>query len=55
MVHVKFQDHGTSGFEEGFLKVFAPYGHGGNLGHVTKTISKPEDQWSCKRSPDIWA
>ena len=24
--------------EEGFLKVFAIYGHGGHLGHVTFTI-----------------
>ena len=40
MIHTKFQDHGTSGsLEEIFLlKVFAIYGRGGHLGHVTKTI-----------------
>ena len=36
MLHVKFQDHRTSGSEEeDFLKVFTIYGHGGHLGHVT--------------------
>ena len=38
MLHVKFQDHKTSGSgEEDFLS-FLPYivyGHGGHLGHVT--------------------
>ena len=39
MLHAKFQDHWTSGSgEEDFLKVFAIYGHGGHLGHVTLTI-----------------
>ena len=34
MLHAKFQDHRTSGSEEGdFLKVFTIYGHGGHLGH----------------------
>ena len=36
MMHVKFQDHGSSGSgEEEFLKVFTIYGRGGHLGHVT--------------------
>ena len=39
MLHVKFQDHRTSGFgAEDFLKVFTIYGRGGHLGHVTWTI-----------------
>ena len=39
MLHAKFQDHRTSGSgEEDFFKVFAIYGHGGHLGHVTWTI-----------------
>ena len=39
MLHAKFQDHRTSGSgEEDFLKVFTIYGHGGHLGHVTRTI-----------------
>ena len=39
MLHVKFQDHRTSGSgEEDFLR-FLPYmGMGGHLGHVTWTI-----------------
>ena len=36
MLHAKFQDNRTSGSgEEDFFKVFAIYGHGGHLGHVT--------------------
>ena len=36
MLHVKFQDHRTSGSgEEDFLRFFTIYGHGGHLGHVT--------------------
>ena len=39
MLHANFQDHMTSGSgEEIFCKVFAIYGHGGHLGHVTMTI-----------------
>ena len=39
MLHVKFQDHRTSGCgEEDFSKVCTIYGHGGHLGHVTWTI-----------------
>ena len=39
MLHAKFQDHRTCGSgEEDFLKVFAIYGHGGQLGHVPCTI-----------------
>ena len=39
MLHVKFQDHRTSGSgEEDFFMVFTIYGHGGHLGHVTWTI-----------------
>ena len=39
MIHVKFQDHRTSGSgEEVFFKVCTIYGHGGHLGHVTLTI-----------------
>ena len=38
MLHTKFQDHRTSGSGEDFLKVFTIYGHGGHLGHVTRTI-----------------
>ena len=39
MLHAKFQDHRTSGSGgEYFFKVFAIYGHGGHLGHVTWTF-----------------
>ena len=39
MLHAKFQNHRPSGSgEEDFLKVFAIYSHGGQLGHVTWTI-----------------
>ena len=39
MLHTKFQNHWPSGSgEEGFLKVFYIYSHGGHLGHVTLTI-----------------
>ena len=37
MLHAKFQDLRTSGYEI-VLKVFIIYVHGGNLGHVTCTI-----------------
>ena len=38
MLHVKFQDHMTSGSgEEDFLS-FTIYRHGGHLAHVTWTI-----------------
>ena len=41
MLHAKFQGHMASGSREGHLKMFFffIYGHGGHLGHVTKTIS----------------
>ena len=36
MLHAKFQDHRSSGSgEEVFFKVFAIYGDGGHLGHLT--------------------
>ena len=39
MLHAKLQNHKPSGSGvEFFLKVFAIYSHGGNLGHVTLTI-----------------
>ena len=38
MIHVKFQDHRTSGSGEEFLNVFTIYGHGGHLDHVSWTI-----------------
>ena len=36
MLHAKFQNLRPSG--SGFLKVFAIYSYGGQLGHVTLTI-----------------
>ena len=39
MLHAKFQDHRTSGSGGEYFKVFTIYGHGGQLGHVTWTIS----------------
>ena len=39
MFHAKFQNRRPSGSgEEDFLKVFAIYSHGGNLGNITLTI-----------------
>ena len=39
MLHAKFHDHRTiSSVGEDFFKVFTIYGHGGHLGHVTRTI-----------------
>ena len=39
MLHAKFQNHRPSGSgEEDFLKDFAIYSHGGQLGNVTWTI-----------------
>ena len=36
MLHVKFQDHTTSGsIVEHFKGFYHIYGHGGHLGHVT--------------------
>ena len=36
MLHTKFQGHRSiNSGEEDFFKVFAIYGHGGHLGHVT--------------------
>ena len=39
MLYVKFQNHKPSGSGEEFLKVFAIYSHGRQLGHVTLTIN----------------
>ena len=37
MLHTKSQGHRPSGSgDEDFKRVFAIYGHGGHLGHVTK-------------------
>ena len=39
MLHTKFQDHRTYGSgEEGFLKVFTLYGHGGHFSVLIWTI-----------------
>ena len=38
MLHAKFQDHRTSNSGEEDFKDFTLYGHGGRLGHMTKTI-----------------
>ena len=39
MLHAKFPDHRILVLEKKiFFKVFAIYGHGGHLGHVTWTI-----------------
>ena len=39
MLHTKFQGHQPFGSgEEDFFKVFTIYGHGGHLGHVTRTV-----------------
>ena len=41
MLHAVFQDNRISGSgQEDFLKFFTIYGHGSNLGHVTKMISQ---------------
>ena len=40
MLHTKFQGHRPFGSEEeDFLRFFTIYGHGVQLGHVTRTIS----------------
>ena len=40
MLYAEFQDHWNFFFffEKRILKVFALYGHGGHLDHVTKTM-----------------
>ena len=38
MLHTKFRENWPAGSGEDFFKVFAIYGHGGHLGHVTWTI-----------------
>ena len=39
MLHTKFQGHWPFGSrKEDFFKVFAIYGHGDHLGHVTRNI-----------------
>ena len=40
MLHTKFRGNRSAGSgEEGFLRVFTIYGHGGHLGHVTSIMS----------------
>ena len=39
MLNTKFQGHRPFGSgEEDFFKVFTIYGHGGHLGHGTRTV-----------------
>ena len=39
MLHTKFRGNRPAGSGEGdFLRFFSIYGHGGHLGHVTRTI-----------------
>ena len=39
MLHTKFRgNRPASSGEEDFFKVFTIYGHGGHLGHVTRSI-----------------
>ena len=39
MLHTKFRGNRPAGSgEEDFFKVFTIYGHGGHLGHVTRSI-----------------
>ena len=39
MLHTKFLGHRPFGSgEEDFLRFFTIYGHGGHLGHVTRTV-----------------
>ena len=39
MQHTKFQGHRSFGSgEEDFLRFLFIYGHGGHLGHVTRTV-----------------
>ena len=48
MLHTKSQGHWLSGSgEEDFYRVFTIYGHGGHLGHVTRTI------WTNFLSPTL--
>ena len=54
MLHVKFQDHRTSGSEEFFLKVFTIYGLDGHLGHVTWTIYIVSFPLPKEAPHDIW-
>ena len=44
MLHTKFHSHRPLGSREDFVR-FLPYGHGGHLGHVTRTV------WTNFRSP----
>ena len=37
MLHTNFQGHRPFGSGKDFLKDFTIYGHGGHLGHVTRT------------------
>ena len=37
MLHAKFEDHVTKFWSRRYINVL-PYGHGGYLGHVIKTI-----------------
>ena len=48
MLHTKFQGHLPFGSREDFFKFFTIYGHGGHLGHVTRTV------WTNFSSPIPW-
>ena len=49
MLHAVLQGHWSIGSrEEDFFKVFTIYGHGGHLGHVTRTV------YTTFRFPDPW-
>ena len=49
MLHTMFQGHRSIGSEEeDFFKVFTICGHGGHLGHVTRTVL------TTFRSSDPW-
>ena len=51
MLHTKFHDNRSTGLgAEDFLRVFALYGHGGHLGHVTWILEKPFIPQSSGRS-----
>ena len=39
MLHIKFRGNRTAGSGEDFLRVFAIYGRGSLLGHVTSIMS----------------
>ena len=39
MLHTKFRGNQPAGSGEEFLRVFTIYGHGGQIGHVTRILS----------------